>query len=93
MHAKMNDEHRAAFKRLLPLTPTNLHLRTSATFGQHIDFENLWFKHSPTAARYYLFTSLWKGNLSVYDDHDGQLYGCSDSANAVPSNENPERPA
>ena len=83
MHDKMNAEHKAAFGRLLPLTPTNLQLRTNATFGQHADFETLWFNHSPTAARYYLFTSLWKGILSVYDDHDGQLYGSGDSANAI----------
>ena len=87
MHDKMNAEHRACFERLLPLTPTNIKLKTNVTYGQHADFETIWFKHSPTAARYYLFTSLWKGNLSVYDDHDGQLYGCSDSANAVSSND------
>ena len=83
MHAKMNAEHRAAFERLLPLTPTNLHLKTNATFGQHCDFEFLWFSHSSTAARYYLFTSLWNGTLSVYDEHDGRLYASEDGTNAV----------
>jgi hypothetical protein len=80
MHAKMNAEHRAAFERLLPLTPTNIHLKTNATYGQHADFETIWFKHSPTAARYYLFASLWKGDLSIYDEHDGKSYQDDDSS-------------
>ena len=84
MHAKMNEEHRAAFKRLLPLTPTNLHLRTNATFGQHADFETLWFNHSPTSARYYLFTSLWNGKLSIYDEDDGRRYAADGRGDEVP---------
>jgi len=70
----MNAEHKAAYQRLLSLTPINVRQKTNCTYGQHADFETIWFKHCPTAARYYLFTSLWKGNLSIYDEHDGQSY-------------------
>lgn len=83
MHANMTAEHRAAFTRLLPLTPTNVHLKTNATYGQRADFETIWFNHSPTAARYYLFTSLWNGELSIYDEHDGQSYQDSNGGDEI----------
>ena len=83
MHANMNAEHRAAFERLLSLTPTNIHRKTNCTFGQHADFETIWFNQSPTAARYYLFTSLWKGELAIYDGHDGQSYEDGDGRDEI----------
>ncbi len=79
----MTEEHKAAYKRLLPLTPTNIQLKTNATYGQRADFETIWFNHSPTAARYYLFTSLWNGTLSVYDEHDGRSYETDDGGDEV----------
>ena len=87
MHDKMTAEHKAAFTRLLPLTPTNIHRKTNCTFGQHADFETIWFKHSPTAARYYLFTSLWNGKLDIYDEHDGEPYPGENSSDEVSDNE------
>ena len=83
MHDKMTAEHKAAFTRLYSLTPTNIHLKSNATYGQHADFETIWFNHSPTAARYYLFTSLWKGELAIYDGHDGQSYQNSDGGDEI----------
>ncbi len=83
MHANMNAEHRAAYTRLLPLTPTNIHQKTDCTYAQHADFETIWFNHSPTAARYYLFASLWKGELAIYDGHDGQSYEDGDGRDEI----------
>ena len=72
MHANMTDEHRAAMRRLMKLNPTNVHLLTDIKLGQRMDFESLWSRHGPTAARYYLFPSLWEGRLTIHDGQDDE---------------------
>ena len=70
MHANMTPEHKAAFRRLMKLTPTNIHLLSNVKYGKRIDFESLWSTHGPTAARYYLFPSLWNGELIIKDEEN-----------------------
>jgi hypothetical protein len=83
MHANMTDEHKAAFKRLMLLTPTNIHLLSDVTYSDRLDFEALWSKHGPTAARYFLFPSLWYGKLHIYDEHEERRSDTRDSADQV----------
>lgn len=83
MHNNMTEEHKAAFRRLEALKPTNIHLLTNVSYGQRIDFESLWSRHGATAARYYLFPALWKGELHIKDGQDDQGRGdapdCTDA--------------
>ena len=67
----MTDEHKAAFRRLLVLTPTNIHLLTEGLqYSWRLDFESLWSRHGPTAARYFLFPKLWYGQLHIKDEQN-----------------------
>ena len=68
MHANMTAEHKAAFKELMRLTPTNIHLLSNVNYSQRIDFESLWFRHGPNAARFFLFPSYWNGKLMLKED-------------------------
>ena len=71
MHANMTDEHRTVFRKLMKLNPTNIHLISNVTYGARLDFESLWSKHGPTAARFYLFPQAWNGTLKVKGDEEG----------------------
>ena len=63
----MNQHHpevKEAMAFLETLTPDTIHLKTNATLGQIMDFQSIWWNHTPSAARYYLLPSYWTGTLT-----------------------------
>lgn len=64
----MNQPHpevEEALKFLRTLTPDNIHLKTNATLSQIMDFQSIWWRHTPSAAVYYLLPSYWDGRLTA----------------------------
>ena len=56
-----------ALEVLDTLNPTNLHLKTNATYSHRADFDSVWYRHSPQAARYGLLPFYWRGELIVIE--------------------------
>jgi hypothetical protein len=64
----MNQPHpevKEALAFLDTLTPDDIHLKTNATLSQIMDFQSIWWRHTPSAARYYLLPSYWEGTLTA----------------------------
>ena len=59
----MTPEAQAALDFLATLTPTNIHLKTNATLNHRLDFESLWNKHGPQAARYGILARYIEGQI------------------------------
>jgi len=68
----MDEQVKEALNKLRKLNPDNLHLKTSANYSQIVDFQAIWWRHTPQAARYYLLHHYWTGTLTFKDD---QLQG------------------
>ena len=60
----MTPEAQAALDFLATLTPTNIQLKTDATVSHRMDFESLWNKHGPQAARYGLLAQYMNGDIT-----------------------------
>jgi hypothetical protein len=60
----MTPEAQTALDFLFTLTPTNIHLKTDVSQGQRIDFESLWNRHGPRAARYSLLARYMNGTIN-----------------------------
>ena len=60
----MTPEAQAALDFLATITPTNIHLKTDATLGHRLDFESLWNKHGPQAARYGILARYMDGEIA-----------------------------
>ena len=61
----MTPEAQTALDFLLTLTPTNIHLKTDVNRGQRMDFESLWNRHGPQAARYSLLARYMNGTINT----------------------------
>ena len=61
----MTPEAKAALDFLSTLTPTNIHQKTNATLNHRLDFESLWNKHGPQAARYGLLARYMDGQITA----------------------------
>ena len=61
----MTPEAQAALDFLATLTPTNIHLKTDATLSHRLDFESLWNKHGPQAARYGILSRYMEGQITA----------------------------
>jgi len=64
----MNQPHpevKEALDFLETLIPDNVHLKTNATLGQIMDFQSVWWTHTPTAARYCILPAYWEGTLTA----------------------------
>ena len=61
----MKPEVVEALKTLNRVTPTNVHLITNIGHSKRLDFESLWLRHGPQAARYFLLPDYFKGKLEV----------------------------
>jgi len=64
----MNQPHpevKEAMAFLETLTPDDIHRKTNATLGQIMDFQSIWWTHTPSAARYYLLPAYWEGTLTA----------------------------
>ena len=60
----MTPEAQAALDFLSTLTPTNIQLKTDASLNHRLDFESLWNKHGPQAARYGILASYMEGEIT-----------------------------
>ena len=58
-------EVKEALTFLETLTPDDIHLKTNATLSQIMDFQSIWWRQTPSAARYYLLPSYWEGTLTA----------------------------
>ena len=72
--SEMKPEVQAALAVLDTINPNNLHLRTTATYAQRVNFESLWYNHSAQAARYSLLPYYWKGTFIVLNDEPASSY-------------------
>jgi len=61
----MKPEVVEALNTLSQVTPTNVHLITNIGYSKRLDFESLWLRHGPQAARYFLLPDYVKGRLQV----------------------------
>ena len=48
----MTNEAKEALEFLNTVTPVNIHLILDTNLSQRMDFESIWYKHGPQAARY-----------------------------------------
>ena len=60
----MTPEAQAALDFLSTLTPTNIQLKTDASLSHRLDFESLWNKHGPQAARYGILARYMEGEIT-----------------------------
>lgn len=60
----MTPEAQAALDAVNKLTPTNIQLKTDADFNTRLDFESMWNRHGPQAARYSILASYLDGVIS-----------------------------
>ena len=60
----MTPEVQAALEALNELNPTNIHLKTDVDYGTRLDFESMWNRHGPQAARYSLLARYLDGMIS-----------------------------
>ena len=61
----MTPEAQVAVDFLNTLTPTTVHLKTDIRLSQRMDFESIWNKHGPQAARYSLLARYMNGTISA----------------------------
>ena len=61
----MKPEVKEALDFLNQLTPTTIQLKTNATLSQRMDFESVWNKHGPQAARYALLARYMRGSITA----------------------------
>ena len=61
----MKPEVVEALDTLKRVTPTNVHLITNIRHSKRLDFESLWLRHGPQAARYSLLPDYVAGKLEV----------------------------
>jgi hypothetical protein len=61
----MTQEVKDALNFLSTLTPVNIHIKTNATLNHRLDFESLWNKHGPQAARYGLLARYMEGKITA----------------------------
>lgn len=61
----MTPEVQDALDFLKTITPTTIQLKTDATLSQRMDFESVWTKHGPQAARYSLLARYMNGTISA----------------------------
>ena len=61
----MKPEVKAALDTLQKVTPINIHLITNVRFSKRLDFESLWSRHGPYAARLSLLPDYVAGKLTV----------------------------
>lgn len=52
---------------LMEVTPLNIHLKASPSYGQRVNFESIWYRHGPMAARYFLLPDLYYRRLRRRD--------------------------
>ena len=61
----MTPEVTEALAFLSSVTPTNIHHKTDATLSHRLDFESLWNKHGPQAARYGILARYMEGQITA----------------------------
>jgi len=61
---QLHPEVREALTFLETLKPDDIHLKTNASLNQIMDFQSIWWNHTPSAARYYLLPLYWEGTLT-----------------------------
>lgn len=61
----MTNEAKEALEFLNTITPENIHLNLHTSVGQRMDFESIWFKHGPQAARYSLLARYMNGTFAT----------------------------
>ena len=61
---KMTPDVQKAFDLVKTLTPDTIKRDTTATYSQIIDYQAIWWNHTPTAATYFLLYHYWSNNLS-----------------------------
>jgi len=57
----MTPEAQAALDAVNQLTPTNIQLKTDAGYNIRVDFESVWNRHGPQAARYSILARYLEG--------------------------------
>ncbi len=57
----MTPEAQAALEAVNQLTPTNIQLKTDADYNVRVDFESVWNRHGPQAARYSILARYLEG--------------------------------
>ena len=59
----MTPEAQAALDAVNQLTPTNIQLKTDANYSIRVDFESVWNRHGPQAARYSILARYLEGAI------------------------------
>ena len=65
MKTEMNEKAKLILSELRGVTPTNIHKKTSASESLRDSFHSLWFRHTPSAARYMLLPYLYDGRVTL----------------------------
>jgi len=60
----MTPDVQEALDLVKTLHPETIKRRTTATYGQIVDYHSIWWNHTPSAATYYLLYHYWNNNFS-----------------------------
>ena len=61
----MTMDIQSAIEILKTINPGNIHIRTNATDSQRDDFQGLWSRHTPSAARIFLLPNVLDGSIVI----------------------------
>ena len=65
MQIKMTENQQLLLAAVQNISHLNIHQKTTATEGQQESFRSVWFRHTPSSARYMLFAQLCDGRIKL----------------------------
>ena len=61
----MNEKATLIMDALKGISPINIHLKTTADQGIRDSFHSVWFRHTPSAARFMLLPYVFDGRVTL----------------------------
>ena len=65
MQTKMTENQQLMLEAVKHISHLNVHQKTTASEGVQESFRSVWFRHTPSAARYMLFAQLCDGRIKL----------------------------
>ena len=69
LQIKMTENQQLLYDAVKTISHLDVHAKTTATIGQQESFRSVWFRHTPSAARYMLFAQLCDGRIELTNEH------------------------
>lgn len=65
MQIEMTENQQLLLEAVKHISHLNVHSKTTASEGEQESFRSVWFRHTPSAARYMLFAQLCDGRIKL----------------------------